>query len=305
MKKIIQLVCLILLPLLAFSQGLEITDKTIFKNLKGDKISMDEFQEFINSGNYTIDPKMDAAGNLIELQLLKLTEEDKIMASRVVDIKSDAIDKPITPYSVTALNGKPFASEGQKGKVTVMKFWFKECKPCIDEMPKLNLLVDAYADNDEVDFVAFGLDSPEDIAAFIKHNPFKYNLVANAEAVRASMNISAFPTHIIVNKDGIVSEFIQGGHLYIERELEQAIEVALGNRTPEDGNYTPLKPAEISEDGGAIGFVIEPSTTIKNEAGEEIDFDTFMQLMETGDFEPQPAKTESGKDYIILKKKQS
>lgn len=304
MKKMLQLLCLIILPFFAFGQDLEITDKTVFKNESGKVIGMDEFQSFINSGDYTIDPKLDGLGNLIEIQLLKLTEEDKIMASRVVDIKSDAINKPIQPYSVSALNGKAFASEGQKGKVTVMKFWFKECKPCIDEMPKLNKLVDLYADNAEVDFIAFGLDTPKDIGAFVKRNPFKYNLVPNAEGVRASMNISAFPTHIVVDKNGIVSEFIQGGHLYIERELEQAIEVALGNRAPEE-NYTPLQPAEIDADGAAIGFVIESTTTIKNEAGDEIDFDTFMELMDTGNYEPQPAKTESGRDYIIVKKKKS
>lgn len=302
MKKYFYLFLLLLLPAFLTAQGLELTDDTVYKDVNGKTITLDKFQEYISSGDYSIDPKQDAAGNVVAVGLIKLTDEDKIMASRLIEVKNEAEGFPITPYDVTSIDGKAFSSESQLGKVTVLKFWFKECAPCIQEMPKLNKLVEKYASNDDVDFVAFGLDTKEDIQNFLRTTPFKYDLIPSAEATRSAMNINGFPTHIVVNKEGVVSEYVQGGLMHIETELENAIEVALGNRTPMDSGST-IQPAEINEDGQPVGFIIEPSMTIKNESGEEINFDDFMKLMETGDFVPQPAKTPSGKDYIILKKK--
>jgi len=300
MKQLLRILALLLFPVFLFGQGLELSDKTIFKNTDGKTISLEEFQKYINTGDYTIDPSLDAQGNVVSVALLKLTKEDKIMADRLVEVRNDAEGKPITPFDVKTIDGKSYSSKGQLGKVTVIKFWFKECAPCIAEMPKLNQLADKYEDNEDVDFIAFGLDTKGEIFSFLRKQPIKYDIVSSAEPVRNAMQIQGFPTHIVVNKKGIVSEYIQGGHLYIDQKLEDAIEIALGNKSaPETGG---LKPAEITKDG-AVGFIIEPSTVIKNELGEEIDFDTFMQLMDTGNYEPHPAKSPSGKDYIIIKKK--
>ncbi|MBT8221030.1 MAG: TlpA family protein disulfide reductase [Bacteroidia bacterium] len=295
MNKLIALFLIAIYSLSLSAQGLEITDQTKFKDLEGNEISLSQFQEFIATGDYTIDPVMDSEGNAVEIRLIVLTKEDKIMQSRVVDIKSEAEDKPVIPFEVSDMNGKIYSSQGQLGRVTAIKFWFKECKPCIEEMPKLNQLVAEYAGNDEVDFLAFGLDNADQIRTFVENTSFDYTLIPNAEKVRSDMKIIGFPTHIVVNKEGVVTEFIQGGHLYIDRELRNAIDEALGNKTPD------LISGAVSDEN--VGFVIDPQTTIKDEVGNEIDFDTFMKLMETGDYVPHQTQTSSGKTYIILKKK--
>ncbi len=300
MKKIIYLFLALLSPLFIAAQGLELSDATVFKDESGKTISLDKFQEYINSGDYSIDPKQDRSGNVTQVGLIKLTKEDKIMAGRLIEVKNEAEGYPITPFDVTTIDGKKYSSSALIGKVTVIKFWFKDCAPCVAEMPKLNKLVTAYKNNSDVDFLSFALDSKDAIHQFLRRQPFDYDIVASAHPVQAAMNINGFPTHIVVNKQGVVSEYIQGGLLHIERELEQAIEVALGNRKEKQVN---IKPAQINDQGEAVGFIIEPTTTIKNEAGEELSFDNFMKLMDTGNFEPTPAKTQSGKDYIILKKK--
>lgn len=298
MNRFIFLFYALLFPILSIGQGLEISDNTIFKTIEGKQITLSEFQGFIASGDYTIDPILDANGNAVEIRLVKLTKEDKIMQSRVVDIKAEAEDKPVIPFNVVGMDGKSYSSEGQLGKVTAIKFWFKECAPCIEEMPKLNKLVAEYADNDSVDFLAFGLDNAEEITAFIQNTQFDYTLVPSVEKVRQDMKIIGYPTHIVVDKKGIVTEFIQGGHLYIEKELKKAIEMALGNQAPpsdsEVGNNT---------DDETVGFVIDPGTNIKDEDGNEVDFDSFMKMMETGNYIPVQAKTANGKEYIILRKK--
>lgn len=302
MKKLIYFLLVLFAPIFVSAQGLELTDDTVFKDVSGKTISLEKFQEYIGSGDYSIDPTQDASGKVIQVGLIKLTQEDKIMASRLIEVKNEAEGSPITPFEATTIEGKHYNSANLNGKVTVIKFWFKDCAPCIAEMPKLNKLVMEYANNSEVDFLSFALDSEDVIRKFLQRQPFEYDIVASAQPVQTAMNVNGFPTHIVVNKEGIVSEYIQGGLLHIERELEHAIEVALGNRAEENPS-TGLQPAEINEQGEAVGFIIEPTTTIKNEAGEELNFDQFMKLMDTGKYVPSPAKTPSGKDYIILKKK--
>jgi len=302
MKKLVFLFLALLLPIFISAQGLELTDDTVFKDESGKTITLEKFQEYIGSGDYSINPRQDAAGNVLEVSLIKLTKEDKIMASRLIEVKNEAEGFPITPFNATTIEGENYNSDNLNGKITVIKFWFKDCAPCVAEMPKLNKLVAQYADNTDVDFLSFALDSEDAIRKFLKNQPFAYDIVASAQPIQSAMNINGFPTHIVVNKEGVVSEYVQGGLLHIERELEHAIEVALGNRTEED-HQTQLQPAEINDKGEPVGFIIEPTTTIKNEDGAELDFDEFMKLMDTGNYEPTPAKTPSGKDFIILKKK--
>jgi len=302
MRKFIYLFLALVSPIFLSAQGLELSDATVFKDLSGKTISLEKFQEYINSGDYSIDPKQDASGNVVSVGLIKLTEEDKIMASRLIEVKNEAEGFPITPFTATTIDGQYYDSNNLKGKVTVIKFWFKDCAPCISEMPKLNKLVAAYSDNDEVDFLSFALDSEKTLRNFLRINPFDYEIVASAQPIQAAMNINGFPTHIVVNKEGIVSEYVQGGLLHIERELTDAIEIALGNRASAQPT-AGFQPAEYNDQGEPVGFVIEPGTTIKNEAGEELNFDQFMKLMDSGEYVPSPAKTKGGKDYIILKKK--
>ena len=302
MKKLVYLFLALLAPIYVSAQGLELSDDTIFKDEAGKTISLEKFQEYIGTGDYSIDPKQNASGKVIQVGLIKLTEDDKIMANRLIEVKNEAEGFPITPFEATTIDGKNYNSTNLNGKVTVIKFWFKDCAPCIAEIPRLNKLVSNYANNPDVDFLSFALDSEDAIRNFLRRQPFDYDIVASAQPVQMAMNINGFPTHIVVNKEGIVSEYVQGGLLHIERELEQAIEVALGNRAEEEVSGA-LQPAEINDKGEAVGFIIEPTTIIKNEAGAELNFDQFMKLMDTGEYVPSPAKTASGKDCIILKKK--
>src|ERR687893_223477 len=56
-------------------------------------------------------------------------------------------------FSLTSMDGKKFELASLRGKVVVINFWFTGCPPCIEEMPKLNELVEKFKDKDVV-FIA-------------------------------------------------------------------------------------------------------------------------------------------------------
>lgn len=84
-----------------------------------------------------------------------------------------------------------------------MKTWFIACKPCLEEFPELNELVETYKNNDDIVFISLALDKQEELEKFLLKKPFKYKVIANQKVfIQDELKTNKFPTHIIVDTDG-------------------------------------------------------------------------------------------------------
>ncbi len=120
-------------------------------------------------------------------------------------------DKKIAPaFEVKTLGGETLSPAGLAGKAVVLNFWYVGCAPCQVEMPGLNKLVEEFKD-EEVVFIGFALDEEGRLREFLKKNPFHYKIVAGSSSIAAQYGISAYPTHILINKQGQVEFFLTGG----------------------------------------------------------------------------------------------
>ncbi|MGD2246202.1 MAG: TlpA disulfide reductase family protein [Candidatus Aminicenantes bacterium] len=120
-------------------------------------------------------------------------------------------DKKLAPgFEVKTLEGKTLRLTDLKGKVVVLNFWYIECAPCRVEIPCLNKLVDEFSGQDVV-FIGFALDKPEELRSFLKEVAFKYQIVAEASAICSLFGVSAYPTHVIINKQGQIEFLLLGG----------------------------------------------------------------------------------------------
>ena len=106
---------------------------------------------------------------------------------------------------VKDMNGMLISPESIKGKIIVLNFWFVKCAPCVSEIPLLNELVSQYAGNKEIIFLSFALDNATDIKQFLKRKKFSYKIVPDAASVSEKFKVTAYPTNVIINKQGIVS----------------------------------------------------------------------------------------------------
>ena len=148
-------------------------------------------------------------GNPIEISFTKSGEE--LLNHYLPDARLERIDGGF--LSLSAL----------KGKVVVLNFWFTTCQPCIREIPELNALADSYEGKD-VAFVAVASDSAEDVMSFLGGRKFNYQHTT-AEDWIGKLGISAFPTHMVLDKDGVVRSIETGGESEeIKRVLQKAIE---------------------------------------------------------------------------------
>lgn len=67
---------------------------------------------------------------------------------------------------------------------------------------------------DSVNFIAITYEKTEKTKAFLKKHKFSFRQIANAEKFTNSMNMSAFPVNIFLDKNGIVRK-IESGIPYI------------------------------------------------------------------------------------------
>ncbi len=129
-------------------------------------------------------------------------------------------------FSVTDMDGNEYQLSELKGKVVVLNFWFIGCAPCIVEMPGLNELVAHYEGKDVV-FIAFALDSQESLDTFLERKSFAYQVIPSARDQAELYGVSAYPTHVIIDKKGNIRSLLTGGSKERHKDLIPQIDNAL------------------------------------------------------------------------------
>src|ERR1051325_461501 len=132
--------------------------------------------------------------------------------------------KALAPsFSVTALDGRQFDLSSLRGKIVVLNFWSISCPPCLDEIPKLNKLVEEFGGKDVV-FIAPTWDGVDALRPFLKELPFKYHVVPNAsdlviDTYGQGGRQVALPMHYVIDREGRIDLKMEGS-LRIEKLRE-------------------------------------------------------------------------------------
>ena len=155
----------------------------------------------------------------IEEQIAEL--EKKNAASDSQENTSDDVS-PFKNFSGKDYDGNSVdESLFSKNAVTAVNFWFTGCKPCVAELSKLNELNDAIkaAGGEVIGINTETFDGNEaaikEAADILKSQGAKYrnlSVDSSSDAGKYASNIMAFPTTILVDRNGnIVGEPMLGG----------------------------------------------------------------------------------------------
>lgn len=114
-------------------------------------------------------------------------------------------------FTAVTLNGENIELNQLKGKIAVLTFWSTKCQICVEEMPKLNQLVDKY-DSQKVAFLGLTMNNETIVNEFLKKKTFKFQIIPNSLGVvlkyadRDSKGrlLMGYPAHYIVNQQGEV-----------------------------------------------------------------------------------------------------
>jgi len=209
-----------------------INENTIFNDEEGNKIEFFDFIDLMESGEWLSEPVYDEEGKLQFVQMRKATDEEKIMMGDMPKpgASSGLIGKKAPDFKMQDENGNNISLESSKGKVVVLNFWFASCKPCITEVPELNKVYEKYESDTNVVFASVTFEKENQVKSFLEKYPFSYPMVSDAKEICELFNVSAYPTNIIIDKDGNYYEYFIGGNPQIGEHISRAIKGALNSK---------------------------------------------------------------------------
>ena len=159
----------------------------------------------------------------IEEEIAKLEKESAASeSSDSSSSKSDESTAVFKGFKGKDLDGKDVDdSLFAKNKVTVVNFWFSGCKPCVGELSKLNELNEKLKEmggevvginTDTLDNNEAGIKEAKEILKAQGASYKNLTFDSNSTVGKYAGNIMAFPTTVLVDKDGnIVGEPFMGG----------------------------------------------------------------------------------------------
>ena len=167
------------------------------------------------------------------------------LAMAVALFSTLASSEPAPAFDMKALDGTQYALSRLSGKVVVLNFWFKDCGPCRAELGDLNRVVDTYKPNKDVVFLGFSTDEAAELGPFLKEHPFQYTVIPGSDDVAEAYDVHAFPTHIIIDRQGQIAARWSGGHDALYRLTTGIAAVLQGVKVPE-----PRPPATSASRSG-------------------------------------------------------
>jgi thiol-disulfide isomerase/thioredoxin len=173
----------------------------VFKDSTGAVTTYESYWGSIIEGRYK--SARDKATNiyrLVPMPAAELAQEKAATAKRI--ITTQKLGQPLPAFRATDYRGRVFSSAQLRGKVLVLNFWFVGCGPCEMEMASLNKLHAAYQHDSTVVFLSFVRSRKEEVESFLVTSPFRYPIATLDAALQAQLKPSAYPTNLVIDKQG-------------------------------------------------------------------------------------------------------
>lgn len=179
------------------------------------EISKESFLDQLANGNY-IPIRLKSEDSIYYYKLFQIDpNSDSSIKATINQIGFDAYKNykmegtPFPKFSFKDLNGNEVSNETMKGKIIVIKCWYIHCTPCIREFPQVNKLAASYKDRKDILFISLAEDAPEQLKAFLARKPLSYSVISDMKIyMNETLNLNAFPTHFILNKEGLISKVL-------------------------------------------------------------------------------------------------
>jgi thiol-disulfide isomerase/thioredoxin len=207
----------------------KLDENSIVRDSSGQKYSAPIWKALLNTGDYTL---LTAKGmDNTDFILKRLTPEEKkrifVNSPPPAESKYFTTGEKIKFFTERDIKGNKYKLKNMQGKIIVINFWFINCPPCRQEIPELNEMVKQYASNPDVVFLAIALDPKYDIETFLEKIPFDYNIIENGRYITDMYGIKSYPTHVVVDGNGIVRFHTTGLSRKTVSALKNAIDVIL------------------------------------------------------------------------------
>jgi thiol-disulfide isomerase/thioredoxin len=110
------------------------------------------------------------------------------------------------------IKGRSFSLADYKGKVVILNFWATWCIPCRTEIPDLIKMQRQYRKNGlRIIGITYPPEQLAEVRRFVRDLKINYPVAIGTKATKALFTASeTLPMTIVVDRDGVVSEVIEG-----------------------------------------------------------------------------------------------
>ncbi len=137
--------------------------------------------------------------------------------------RAEVVGKPAAEWELKGLDGKTHSLSEYHGKVVVLDFWYRGCGWCIKAMPQLSALAEQFAGRPVV-VLGMNTDSNEDDAKLVADVMGLKYATLRASGIPEKYGVRGFPTLILIDRDGKVSDVHVGYSPTLHADLAKEIE---------------------------------------------------------------------------------
>jgi len=144
----------------------------------------------------------------------------------------EALEQEMPGRRAAAISGTPLNKPRIKpkmlaGKVVVLSFWFTESMACSEQIPKMERMAERYAGRKDVVFLAAMPESEFRVSRFMHRQKLRYNIIPEDYHLAYRYRVKAYPTTVVIDKDGYIAEYIAGNAWDLEDRLEAVLQWAV------------------------------------------------------------------------------
>jgi len=203
-----------------------------FKDGRASALAKDNFQAAYKAVN----------GSASGFETYKTGIENEIRERFKTQLVKKEINEPVVDFTLTDVDGKTVSLHDMKGKVVILDFWATWCGPCKRSFPAMQLAVNAYKNDPNVQFLFIhtwerGNDDPSVAAKkYISDNKYSFQVLVDKKDPQTGINkvvtnykISGIPTKLVIDANGNVRFRLtgfSGGDDMAVMELSAMIDLA-------------------------------------------------------------------------------
>lgn len=135
-------------------------------------------------------------------------------------------DRRAPDFTVHDRAGREWKLSDHRGKIVVMNFWTKTCRPCLEEMPSLLDLAGRLRDRDDVELVAITTDADWEAVRtiFPPQNDLEILFDPESSVVNGMFGTRLFPETWFIDGDGIIRLRVDGPRDWSQPIIEELID---------------------------------------------------------------------------------
>jgi len=136
---------------------------------------------------------------------------EKYLANSVTELQDEQmrelienrLDIEAPDFTLKDFKGKDVSLSDYKGKIVFVDFWATWCPPCKKELPILQAISQAYAEDNVVCLAISTDEDTSKVIPFIEENGYTFTVLYD-EGMKKAYDVAGIPTVFIIDENGVI-----------------------------------------------------------------------------------------------------